>query len=273
MELVKLDVPRIPRSEWGRHIEHLKARGLQVLAEKVELEQDFQVLHELGCDYFQGYFFAKPKVITGQRLPSNKLALLELLSKVNQSETDIDDLCELVERDVSLSVRVINCANSPMSGLSRRLDSVREAVVYVGRDLIRRWVTVSVMSGVDDKPMQLLVLALSRARFMELLAIEEEREDCDAYFTVGLFSMLDAFLNAEMRDVLEPLSLSPELEDAICSHAGEKGDVLKTAIAVERGGCISYESERIDAEIIVSTHLAANQWADATLLGMAEGSS
>ncbi len=271
VQLVKLDLPLIPRDEWASHVEAIKARGLAVVAEKVEVEEDFRYLHELGCDYFQGYFFAKPKVVSGQRLPPNKLALLELLSRVNQPETEVDELCELVARDVALSVRVMNCANSPASGLSRRLDSVREAVVYVGRDLIRRWVTLSVLSGIDDKPVELLTMALSRARFMELLAMDEEREDCDAYFTVGLFSLLDVFLNADMGEVLKPLSLSPEVEAAIASHAGDKGEALKTAITVERGVGLADELAEFDEEYIVSTHLEANHWADSTVLGMAGG--
>jgi len=38
-----------------------EARGLEVIAEGVETKEHYNFLQELGCNYFQGYYFAKPQ--------------------------------------------------------------------------------------------------------------------------------------------------------------------------------------------------------------------
>ncbi|MDP5053010.1 MAG: EAL domain-containing protein, partial [Congregibacter sp.] len=158
--IVKLEIPQIAPENWEGEISRLKKLGVQVLAEKVETNEEFETLKALGCDYFQGYFFAKPKVVSGKRLAPNKLAVMQLMSQINDSETDIDSLSELVSRDVAISARAMNYVNSAGSSLNRRIESIREAVVYIGRETIRRWVTLLVMAKIDDKPGELVTMTL-----------------------------------------------------------------------------------------------------------------
>ena len=268
LSLVKLDLPLIPRESWGPLIAQLKERGVKVLAEKVETEDDFRHLAELGCDYFQGYFFARPKIVSGRRLPPNKLALLQLMAKINQADIDVEELSELVTQDVALSVRAMNYANSPANALNRQIKSVREAVVYVGRENIRRWVTLFAMAKMDDKPGELITMALVRAKFMELMANEFKADDIDAYFTVGLFSMLDVLMDSAIEQVLETLLLPLEIHRAIASREGQKGQVLRVAIALERGDFEALSNDSASAERAADLHLAATRWADTTIAEM-----
>ena len=185
IDLVKLDIQLIERARWSREISRLKERGLKVLAEKVETEAEFRLLADLGCDYFQGYFFARPNIVPGRRLSNNRLSLLQLLSRINDPATEPQTLAELVSRDVTLSVRALNYVNSAANGLRQRIDSVRDAIIYLGRDTIRRWVTLYLMFSVDDKPSELLTTGLVRARFCELLAGEAGLDDPGGYFKIG----------------------------------------------------------------------------------------
>ncbi|CAN0604966.1 unnamed protein product, partial [Ectocarpus sp. 12 AP-2014] len=83
VDIVKLEIPAIDPSRWEQTIKELQSQGQKVLAEKVETNEEFEQLAALGCDYFQGYFFARPRIVSGRRLTSNKLAMLQLMSRVN----------------------------------------------------------------------------------------------------------------------------------------------------------------------------------------------
>ena len=273
VDIVKLEIPRIVPERWEQEIRRLKDRGLCVLAEKVENAEDFERLAELGCDLFQGYFFARPRVVSGKRLVPNQLAMLELLSEINDPDTDIDMLSQLVSRDVALSLRAIRYVNSAANALCRRIESVQEAVVYLGRDTIKRWVTLLLMARVGDKPNELITMALTRARFMQLLAMETGRPDAEAHFTVGLFSLLDALMDMPMERVMESMSLPEELRDALQYRVGRKGDALSLTLALERG-----QLEEALREIwleapapLAELHRQAINWADETLAGIAAG--
>lgn len=266
--IVKLEIPQIAPENWEAEVNRLKSLGVKVLAEKVETNEEFEALSNLGCDYFQGYFFAKPKTVSGKRLTPSKLAMLELMSCVNDPETDIDALSELVSRDVAISVRAMNYANSASNSLNQRLDSIREAVVYIGRETIRRWVTLLIMAKVDGKPEQIITITLVRAKFLELLANEAAQPDSDAFFTVGLFSALDALMDAPIEEVLESLALPAELHDALCTGSGIKGRALELAIALERGQALDFTLFDLQASRMFELHRCAMEWADDTLAGV-----
>lgn len=266
--IVKLEIPKIAPDDWELEIQRLKKQGVRVLAEKVETAAEFERLKELGCDYFQGYFFAKPSVLSGKRLSANKLAMLQLLARVNSPDTNIETLSDLVSQDVALSVRTMNYANSAASGLTRKLESVREAVVYVGRESLRRWVTLFLMSKIEDKPDELTKLALTRAKFLELVAIRSKQADADIFFTVGLFSLLSALMDAPMDTILEHLSIQGELHAALTARAGVKGEAMTLAEDIEKGSFASFPSLGLSAGDVAEEHGNAMRWADATMSSM-----
>lgn len=268
VDIIKLEIPAIPQERWGAEVGRLKDRGFRVLAEKVETDAEFQALRELRCDYFQGYFFARPKVISGRRLASNQLALLQLLTRVNDPGCDVDALTELVGQDVTLSVRVLNHVNSAASALSRRLESVREAVVYLGRERIRNIVNLLLMARVDDKPSELLSMALVRARFCQVLAMKLDADNPDAFFTAGLFSVLDALMDSSMTEVIDKLPVSEDLAAALLKGQGTMGHVLSLAIDLERGGGYRRPPpDDLPDGTLAETYLEARQWGDSVLAG------
>ncbi|GAB5414251.1 MAG: HDOD domain-containing protein [Congregibacter sp.] len=271
VNIVKLEIPQIPEADWATEIQRLKGQGLRILAEKVETSEEFEKLSELGCDYFQGYFFARPKVVSGKRLSPNKLAMLQLLSKVNSPDTDVETLSELVSQDVALSVRAMNYVNSAASSLNRRIESVREAVVYIGRETLRRWVTLFMMAKLDSKPSELIRLALIRAKFLELSAQQQDRKDADVYFTTGLLSVLDAMMDRPMAEVLDSLALEGELRGALEEYEGDKGATLKLALSLEQDGCPTPGNLNISIHEISDLYLNARVWADETLAEMGLG--
>src|SRR5690606_6227860 len=92
----------------------LKAYNVKLIAEKVETEDEFEFFHQLGFDLFQGYFFTRPQVIKNKSLPSSKLSVMELLAVSSSVEFDFAHVNSIIERDVSLSYRLLRFINNPM---------------------------------------------------------------------------------------------------------------------------------------------------------------
>ncbi|MCB1680276.1 MAG: EAL domain-containing protein [Halioglobus sp.] len=268
IDIVKLDVRALPQAAWEPLIARLRRHDCQILAEKVETHDEFELLKALGVDYYQGYFFARPKLIRGHRISSNKVALLHMLAKINDPATDVEELQQLVSCDVALSIKALTFVNSAAQGLNRRIESIREAIVYLGRETIKRWVTLYLMASVDEKPNELLTLALVRAKLCELIAQKQGRTDVDTYFTVGLFSILDSLLDLDIASILKQLHVTPEMRAALLHSEGTRGEVLTCAREVEAGHLGKLPCAGLDALEVATLHTQAINWADDSLREM-----
>jgi EAL and modified HD-GYP domain-containing signal transduction protein len=262
VDTVKIDIRAMPEDTWAAQIGRIKTYGCKVLAEKVETEEEFQTLKALGVDYFQGYFFARPRIVSGRRLPTNKIALLRLLARISDPDTDLEELQSLISQDVGLSVRALAYVNSAANALNRKIDSIKEAIVYLGRGVIRNWVVLYIMSGVDGKADEIVTMGLVRGRLCELLAEHCGLANADSYFTVGLLSVLDALLDVPLEEALKYLPLPEDMQDALINREGDRGEALSCALSLEAGDAGSVDFRNLDAMELADIYMSAVQWAD-----------
>jgi EAL and modified HD-GYP domain-containing signal transduction protein len=235
-QIVKLDLPQIGVDYLPSHVERVRRRGLRLLAEKVETQEEFALCKSLGVDYFQGYFLSRPTTLVSKRLPSNKLAVLQILARLQAPDTTIKDLEKLIGADVSISYRILRFVNSAHFNNIRQIDSVRHAIIMAGLRQIGTMATLIMMSQLlDDKPPELLRIALLRARLCEALSAHLKFTPPEMYATAGLFSTLDALLDRPINEIVESLPLNAELADALITHSGRIGKLLNCALACERG--------------------------------------
>ena len=135
-------------------------------------------------------------------------------------------------------------------------------MVWLGRETIRNWVVLYIMSGVEGKADEVVTLGLVRGRVCELLAQRCGLAGADGFFTVGLFSVLDALLDVALTEALEHLSLPMEMRDALVSHAGEKGEALQCALRLEAGEAGSVPFRDLDEIALSDVYIEAVEWAD-----------
>ena len=148
-----------------------RARGLQILAEKVETYEEFDWARQCGYDYFQGYFFARPVMVRGRQIPAAKLHCLRLLQEAQRPELDFERLETLILEDVSLSYQLLRYVNSPLFALASRIQSIRQALLYFGETELRKWIALATLARTaEDKPSELIRHSLVRARFCESVA-------------------------------------------------------------------------------------------------------
>ena len=260
--IVKLDVLALGEVELERHVQTLKGRPVRLLAEKVETRAMYDRLIALGFDLFQGYYFARPELYRGQRIRPNKLVLLELLARVNEPNITPDDLSAIIRGDVSLSVTVLRWANAPMYGLRQPASTGERAIVVLGLQTVRNWVSMLALARMGVSPSELLTLLLVRARACELLAAAAHRANPAGYFIVGLLSGLDIILQIDMTVALERLPLSAPQKSALLMRCGDKADALNAVEALERGDLAAAHFAALGDRIIADCYLAGLAWAD-----------
>ncbi|AXA92466.1 EAL and HDOD domain-containing protein [Massilia sp. YMA4] len=273
IEFVKMSMRDTSPDMRARTAPRLKRDGKRLIAEKVETREEFQNCLDLGFDYFQGFYFARPAIMSGKKLTPSQLALLELMTLVT-SDADNPDIERAIKRDVSLALNLIRLVNTPAVGARQRIDSLSQAVAILGRRQLQRWLQIMLYAEPGKRGNNLtplLLLATTRGRLLELLAQKlrpAHRHVADIAFTVGIMSLMDTLFGMPMTEIMTQVAVSEEVSDALLYRAGFFGDLLKLAEALER---IEDNEEAIlpaladlamSTQELVELEMAAFEWSD-----------
>ncbi|MDQ5910938.1 MAG: hypothetical protein QG599_3035 [Pseudomonadota bacterium] len=233
-DYVKLDLLTMTEQEVRRIVPPLRRRKVALMAERIETQDILDLCQTLGFDYFQGYYFSQPKLLKFQSIPTNQLAVLQLISKLHNPNIEIKAVELLISQDVSLTYKLLRYINSAYFNLPKRVDSIQRAVVLLGLKNIRSWVTLISLANIDSHRSDLITVALERAKMCELLADALKIKQKDVGFTVGLLSVLDVMTQAPMADILSALPLDEDINKALLHHEGPMGRILACTLAYER---------------------------------------
>ena len=266
VQIVKLDVEALGPVDLPRHVRALRGRKTLV-AERLETQADFERVRELGFDLFQGFFLARPTVMARQRPSASRLAALRVLTLLDEPNVSYDRLEEAISCDVTLAMKVLRVINSAAFGLSRQVESLRQALVLLGQRRVHTWVALTVLAGLNDKPAELLTTALVRAKMCEGLGHRSQPERDHSYFTVGLLSSLDVMLDAQLDDVVASLPLTEDVASALTARAGPMGQALSTALAYENCDWegVLRAGGHYAPDVLRRTYLDALAWAASVL--------
>jgi c-di-GMP phosphodiesterase len=233
VDVVKLDLLALGHEQFSDNVTRLKPYGVKLLAEKLENRRDHAFCATCGCDLFQGYFFCRPQVVRQTGIAANRLALLRVVAALHEDGVELSDIEHLIANDVALSFRLLRYINSAFFGLRGEVRSVGQALALLGVENVRRWATLSVLAGIDDKPAELTITALVRARFCERAGEQLGIVRPAELFTLGMFSVIDALMDAPMPAVLSSLPFPADMREALVNHRGEKGLLLECVTMLE----------------------------------------
>ncbi len=259
-EVVRVNYSRLNQIAVRNEIESLQDSSVDLLVENIGTYDEFELSRDLGFDLFQGHFLSQPRIIERKTIPNNRLAIVSLIQKLQDPSIAVEEIEELVTHDVSLSYKLLRYINSAAVGLGRKVDSIRHAVVLLGLQRLRTMLTLIILAGFDDKPIALLETAMLRARMCQSLAEELNRDDQDAFFTVGLFSALDALMDSPLQSILEGLPLSDDIKGAILNHEGAMGAALKCVLFYERGEWDNVRCLNLEPSTIREAFLQSASW-------------
>lgn len=268
VEVVKFDLPQMGHEALEKHVNHIKRWPVKLLAEKVEdIDQAIQC-KGLGFDLFQGYYFARPVVLSGKHADSSKLMLLKLIGLV-LDDADAPVIEQVFKHDPSLSYNLLRLVNSVAMGMRSRISSLRQAIVVLGRQQLQRWLQLLLfVNPGGDLQNPLLELAATRGKLMELLAMAQSERDKDHHdraFMTGIMSLLDTLLGMPMEEVVKQVSLASDVENALLNHEGELGNLLLLVEKMERNDFHAAEGLLADMQLnlgnLMQAQIEAMSWA------------
>lgn len=239
VDIVKLDLRDMSSSALRKLAPRFKQSGKRLVAEKVESPMQFQACLELGFDYFQGYYFAKPVILTGKKLSPSQVAIMRLM-KLLMSDADNHEIEEAIKRDVTLGLNLLRLVNTPAVGMRHRIDSLNQALLVLGREQLRRWLQIMLYAEPCKKGQSmtpLLSLASARGKLLELLAqaiYPNQRKMADTAFTVGIMSLLDALFGLPMENIVQEMPVVDEVSSALLFRDGHFGELLRVAECLEQ---------------------------------------
>jgi len=264
LDIVKLDVSRETPQQLDRLVPELVRQGLRLIARGVQTLDQFEHCAALGFEGFEGDFLHRPETFRAQRVPSSRVTTLQLLAALQDEDYAVDEVEELISRDIALAYRVLRCINSSYYGLPRKVESIRQGIVILGLDNLRQLCTLVALHGFDDRPSTLFVTAMTRARMCEQLARMAGVRDTGPYFITGLFSLLDVLTGMALPQLLDQLPLAPAVERALIAHEGDLGAALRCTRAYERASWTHVRYGTLDPQLIRAAYVDAVFWSEQT---------
>jgi c-di-GMP phosphodiesterase len=211
----------------------------------------------VGFDYYQGYFFCEPQIVSEQKVLCNRLSTLHILARLQDPEISMDELEHAVGQDLAITYRILRYLNSPVHALPRKIESIRHAIALVGTGLICNWASLILLEQIEDKPRELMITTMVRAHMCQQLGAAMYQPRLDQFFTVGLLSSIDALLDRPMKEALEGLPLIDEVKDAVLDKKGLMGEALDCVQAYERGDWDQTSCGKLDEKSIRDAYLSS----------------
>lgn len=265
-DIIKIDFTITIGDERKNIFKKVNSKNVKFLAEKVETIEDFNEAKALGYSYFQGYYFSKPTILSGKDIPQNRFANFKILEELNNKNVDIENLEKLILSDLSISFKLLKLMNSSLFGLNHKITSIKYAITFLGKKNLIKWLYIVLMSSLaNDKPHELINLALVRAQFAELLTAKMNLDNkrYDAYIT-GMLSLIHVILNKPIKEIIEDLSLSDEVKNALLGKDNILNSIIKLIIFYEKGLWdkvdLYLEKLNIDKNDLVNCYIKSLNW-------------
>lgn len=264
-DVIKVDLRTTSPEERSALVKRYGNPRRRMLAAKTETREEFLAARAAGFTYFQGYFFRKPEIVQAREIPANRINYLRLLQAISHPEADPRQIEEILKGEASLCYRLLRYLNSPIFGFRQEVRSVRHALAILGDREMRRWIRlVTTLAAGQNKPTDLVLTALTRARFCELISTKVEHGSSDL-FLVGMLSTMDAILEMPMGLVLDGIALEPDTRAVLLGERCRLTPIYELMLAQEAGQW--EEAERLSRELRLPDALAADaywaamQWA------------
>ncbi|MHB8232105.1 MAG: EAL and HDOD domain-containing protein [bacterium] len=228
-DYVKLDVKQYSRTEIKEMLLLLKSYGMKFIAEKVELNEDFEFYKGIGFDFFQGYFFQKPTVVSSTSLDPDYVTLLSIFNSF-QVNADIGEIEALFKMAPDLVYRLLKLINSVAYEFIAKISSVKQAIALLGYDNVSRWILTIVLASKrsDFRSDPLLESAMIKGRMMEDICSKYINKGLsDKAFLAGMLSLVNVVLGISLKDLFNKITVDALIHEALIGRKGRLGELVE----------------------------------------------
>jgi len=217
----------------------LKSHNVRAIATKIESPKAYNQARKLGCDWFQGYFFAEPKILENVKYEPTQMNVLNLYNLLID-DTNLDDITKEFENNPEITVQLLQFINSGAFHFQNKISSIHHVLTLVGRKPLAQWLMLMIYSKSVAKSKEhtpLMIMIKNRTELMEsiLKAINPEARSNligEAYL-VGVLSLIDVVFGKRMEDILENIHISETVKNAILNEGDTLGEIYKLVKNIE----------------------------------------
>lgn len=190
-----------------------------------------------------------------KNMQGNFHAIAEAMRLVdkNAPPTDIE---ATLKSDPTITFRLMRYINSAGFGLLSEVRSIREAVMMLGYQPLKRWLAVMLSNAVKDaNRLPVAQASLRRGLFLERLVDRRvDAEMADELFVLGVFSMLDKLMGQPLSELIDQVPVSENVKEALVQRTGQYADYLYFAEVTEQNE-YGKLTERLDRNLLTQSTL------------------
>lgn len=209
-----------------------------MLAEKIETREELEYAKRLGCTFTQGYYFAKPTLMSKNSIQPLPVNFMQIMQLVSSEEPEISDIVEVISRDTAMCQRLLRLINSVYFGVRNRVSSISQALVILGLDYLREWVYLMGMQRITHNDnveiMRMSVLVAKFCRGIALL-IPDAARSCEAFYLMGLLSMVTYSGERALAIALEEFPITDDIKNGLMRRGGLYSDVFEMVLGYDKG--------------------------------------
>lgn len=229
ISIIKLDYSLTNETQFQEILAAIKPfPHIKLLAEKIETYDEYQHALQLGCEYFQGYFFSRPEVIKSISFTPGQMSVVSLMAELNKIDPNIKVIIAIFEQEVSLSYKLLRYVQSPIFKRQKDIETIKQAVVVLGNGELKRFISLLFTAQfADEKPKELCIMSIARGKFCELIVEYHILKGVQSSaFLVGLLSLIDALVDADIKDLMDKLPITDDIKEAIVNRKGDSASLL-----------------------------------------------
>ncbi len=228
---VKVDINRCMSQEAKESLSKLRSYKTKVICTKIENEKEYLLAQEVGCDLYQGYFFAKPKIIKNKKCDAHQLGVIKIYNLLLE-DADIDELSNEFEKNHVITLQLLRFINSGAFHFRNKISSIRHILTLMGRVPLAQWLLLMIYAkslSREKENSPLLLMAINRTRLMQnILKLVQKDVDRtalgEAYF-VGILSLMDNIFSIELKELLDQMQVSEAVSNALLFEEGTLGEL------------------------------------------------
>lgn len=270
-DIIKVDF-RETTEQMRRSIEEISLKNnIKLLAEKIETYEEFESAVRIGYEYFQGYFFSRPVILSTRDVPEYFQNYFEIIHHLSNSEPNLNYIIRLIEQDLSLSYKLLKLINSPAFRPINKINSIKQAIIRLGMKELKKWLYIlsirGNIAGKSEWSREIFNITLTRAKMCELISLHKNKQkESSSYFLTGMFSLMDALLGMKMDEIVNLMPLHDDICAALNGNSNQLKDTLDLSISIEKGVWedVSFWCEKLQIEerIVLRSYNEAFKWSN-----------
>ncbi len=235
VDIIKLDLSR-PNHSLSSILDIGNSFQKTVMAENVNTKAVFDLAEQYGIRYLQGTTVAESMYSAVPKMEHLQSNFFQLIVAVTKEEADVDEITDVISRDVTITFSLIKLVNSAYFALRNPVRSVKQALVVLGIDQLKQWIYLLSFKGSDGKiPVELIKTSFLRGRFCQevVASMPEFSISPSEAYLMGMFSTLGLLMGLPLEEVVAKLPISDEMKQGIVEGEGPCGDLYNLTIAFD----------------------------------------